>query len=78
MRGFVNWNSPTENKTLGIKGTRKKRVKNTAAMEGAPKINAVLKLTSPKRYLGNTPTRLVAPTINKEYAVALTGSTLKR
>src|SRR5699024_10033423 len=62
----------------GIAGTRSFLVRNTAIMEGTPKTIVVLRLTKPCLYFGNTPTRLVVPTINNEYAVAKTGETPKK
>ena len=59
----------------GMAGTKNFRVAKTAAIEGIPKMIAVLIFTKPCLYFGRAPTRLLAPTINKEYAVASTGST---
>jgi hypothetical protein len=47
-------------------------------MEGIPKIMAVLRFTKPSLNLGIAPTNAVAPTMNKEYAMATIGSTLNR
>ena len=63
---FVIIRSPIEPISLGIAGTKNFLVANTAAMEGIPKMNAVFRFTNPCLYLGQAPTRLLAPTINKE------------
>jgi hypothetical protein len=59
-------------------GTIHLRVAKTAKIEGAPKTKAVFTWTNPCLNLGQTPTKLLNPTINREYAVASTGSTPKR
>ncbi len=64
--GLVTTKFPMSNTSLGIEGTMNFLVAYTAAMAGAPKINAVLILPSPCLYLGTAPTSEVVPTINKE------------
>jgi hypothetical protein len=66
---FVNTNEPKCMISEGIAGTMNLRVKNTATIDGAPKMIAVLKFNNFSLYLEYDPTKLVSPTINKEYAV---------
>jgi hypothetical protein len=56
-------------------GTTHFRVTKIAAIDGMPKTRLVLILTRWSLYLGIAPTRLVTPTMNKEYAEAMTAST---
>ena len=64
--------------TSGIAGTIHLRVQKIAMMEGMPNRMPVFKLISCSRYFGIAPTKLVTPTMNNEYADAITGSTPKR
>ena len=50
----------------GMAGTKYFLVANTATIEGIPNMIAVLIFTKPCLYLGQAPTKLLAPTINKE------------
>ena len=52
--------------SFGNAGSKNFLVLNTAMIEGIPKMMAVFRLTKPCLYLGQAPTRLLAPTINKE------------
>ena len=63
---LVTTKSPILNISSGIAGTINARVANTATIEGMPKMMAVFRFISPRLYFGKLPTRLVAPTINKE------------
>ena len=75
---LVTTKSPMENTSDGMNGTMNFLVAYTAAMDGIPKMIAVFMLIKPCLYLGNAPTNELAPTTNKEYAVAKMGSTPKR
>ena len=69
---------PADQMGSGMAGIRTLRVKYTAAIEGSPNQRAVLKSISPALALGTMLARAVAPTMNREYAVASTALTPKR
>lgn len=59
-------------------GTRNRLVRYTERMDGVPNTIAVFMFTNPFLYFGIAPIKLVVPTIKREYAVAITGSTENR
>ena len=75
---FVITKSPICRIICGIEWTINVRVKKTVIIDGTPKMMAVLNFTSPFLKYVNDPTKLVEPTIKREYVVANTASKWKR
>jgi hypothetical protein len=66
INDFVTRRPPNSPKSDGIAGTKNFLVAYTEMMEGIPKMMAVFRSTNPCLYFGQAPTRLLAPTTNKE------------